>query len=71
MGHLADIDGFAAPDKGARIDCLQFLLDLPGDGRARTFGQCTELGEGIRRCNSMGVRAGFDPNQDGAFRLFY
>jgi hypothetical protein len=70
MGHLADFGSFAAPDKGTGIDCLQLLLNLPGDGCAGTFRQCTKFGERIRRSDTVrGAR--FDANQNSTFGLFY
>jgi hypothetical protein len=41
--HLANISGFAAPNECARINRLQFLLDLAGDGRASALRQRAEF----------------------------
>jgi hypothetical protein len=37
MGHLANLGGFAAAKKSARIDGFELLLDLSSDRCACTF----------------------------------
>jgi hypothetical protein len=68
MSHFTDNGGFAASNKGARIDCLQFLLNLSGNACAGRFRQRTKFGERISGADTVrGSR--FDTNQNSAFGL--
>jgi hypothetical protein len=64
--EFAHFGGLAAADEGARVDVLESLLNLAGDGCAGALGQCAQLIERVVAGDAVG-RSQLDADQDGAF----
>jgi len=64
MGERSRLGGLAAPDKGPRIDFLEFLANGGGDGRAGALCQRLELFERVIGMDTA-VAVKLDADQNG------
>jgi hypothetical protein len=64
--EFSHFGGLAAADEGARVDVLESLLNLAGDGCAGALGECAKLVERVFAGDAVG-RSQLDADQYGAF----